>query len=144
VIADAGGWTIVDDSVTGSGVNQINYVGTWSHCGPCTTMSTPPPYAESTSWSGVAGDYLTLTFTGSKLELYGVTDPGSGIAAVTIGAAGDEVDVDFYSLTRAGDQLLWSVAVPGGDMKTFRLRVTGTKDPISTGRVVSIDRINIR
>src|SRR5579859_4474897 len=51
---DAGPLITVDDSVAGTMNNQFNYVGTWGHCNPCTTPTTPPLYNNTNSWAGGA------------------------------------------------------------------------------------------
>ena len=69
----------------GSGVNSINDTHTWSY---------------------VAGQTASFTFTGNKFYVIGVTDPGHGTATVTV----DGVEVgmaDDRSPTRSGRQITY-------------------------------------
>jgi hypothetical protein len=51
--------------------------------------------------------------------------------------------IDFYASTRNGNQLLWtSPTLPTGT-HTFKLRVTGKKNPNSSDTFVVPDRVDI-
>jgi hypothetical protein len=146
-VRDAGPLVTIDDATTGTGNNQFNYVGTWGHCNPCTTASTPPLHAMTNSWAG-GGDasgteYLTFAFVGSELHFYGVKDPRNGIGGVSIDGAA-ETKVDFYAATRAGNTLLFSSPTLAQGTHTFKLRVTSTKNTASSGTTVTVDRIDVR
>jgi hypothetical protein len=144
---DAGPLMSIDDSVTGTGLDQFNYVGAWSHCNPCTTASTPPLYMGTNSWAGGgdagAGDYVTFRFSGTEIVLHGVRDPRNGRGAVSIDN-GAETTVDFYATARAGDQTIWSSSVLPSGTHTLKLRATGTKNASSMGTTVVVDRVEFR
>src|SRR5262249_30914671 len=60
--------TIVDDAVQGTGPNQFNYVGSgWTHNTTTATMGT---FDGTVSTDNVSGDFATLTFTGSRIQVY--------------------------------------------------------------------------
>jgi hypothetical protein len=147
VVRDAGPFTTVDDSVTGTATNQFNYVGTWGHCMACTTVSTPPLHNASNSWAGgvdASGtEYMTFAFVGSELQFYGVKDPRNGIGAASIDG-GTETKIDFYAAVRAGDTLLYSSPVLAQGSHTFKLRVTSMKNASSAGTTITVDRIDVR
>jgi len=136
----------VDDSVVGTGTNQFNYVGTWNHCAPCTTATTPPLYNTSNSWTdgGDAGatESTSLGFVGVQIGLFGAVDPRNGIGAVSVDG-GAETMVDFYAASRAGNHLVWTSPELTPGMHTLRLRVTRTKNATSTGLTVVVDRVEI-
>jgi hypothetical protein len=135
----AGNGTSVDDSVRGRGTNQVNYVGAnWQHCTGCGGEL----YNRSNSWNGTANQSLTVSFSGTQLNFYGVVDAHHGIGTVSIDG-GPETSIDFYRATRAGNVRLWSSPVLADGPHTFRLRVTGTKNASSTGTMVAIDRVEI-
>jgi photosystem II stability/assembly factor-like uncharacterized protein len=99
-------------------------------------------YNLSNSWDATANDYLTVTFAGTGIRLYGVTRAQTGIGAASIDG-GAEALIDTYSATDRGNQLLWSSpSLPAGT-HTLKLRVTGTKNPSSTGFYVTPDRVDI-
>jgi hypothetical protein len=146
-VRDAGPLVTIDDATTGTGNNQFNYVGTWGHCGPCSTTSTPPLHAMTNSWAG-GGDasgteYLTFAFVGSELHFYGVKDPRNGIGGISIDG-GMETKVDFYATARAGNTLLFSSPPLAQGTHTFKLRVTSTKNAASSGTTITVDRIDVR
>jgi sucrose-6-phosphate hydrolase SacC (GH32 family) len=131
------GTATLDDEAYGTQQNQFNYSGSgWLH-GACTDC-----YNSTNSWDNTSNQYVTVTFTGTQIALYGVKDPKHGIGAVSIDG-GTETNIDFYAATRAGNQLLWtSPKVPKGP-HTFKLRVTGTKNASSSGTWVVPDHVDI-
>ena len=97
----------------------------------------------SNSWDDVTGDSVTVRFSGTQVRLYGVLDPQHGIGAVSIDG-GAETTVDFYSPTRAGNQVLWSSPVLPAGRHALTLRVTGTRNAASSDTFVVPDRVDIR
>jgi hypothetical protein len=82
--------TIVDDAVAGTGQNQFNYVGSgWTHVTGSATMATFDG-TVSTDRNTVAGDYATLTFTGSGITLYADETGSSGTATITVDGAAQQ------------------------------------------------------
>jgi hypothetical protein len=138
----------VDDSVMGTAQNQFNYVGSgWGHClgvSQCGAGDTanPPLYNISNSWNAVTNEYVTFTFTGTQIRFYGTIDTNLGIGAVSIDN-GAETNIDFYSATRKGNQLLWTSPVLSAGTHTFKLRVTSTKNPSSTYTAIAVDRVDV-
>ncbi|MFL6350524.1 MAG: RICIN domain-containing protein [Bryobacteraceae bacterium] len=128
----------IDDSVAGTGQNQFNYVGAWQHCTNCGSNL----YNQSNSWDNTADDSVTLAFTGTQIQFYGVTDTRHGIGAVSIDGGG-ETSIDFYASVRAGNVLLWTSPTLAAGSHVFKLRVTGTRNPNSTGTFVAVDRIDV-
>ncbi|MET7455772.1 NPCBM/NEW2 domain-containing protein [Streptomyces sp. NPDC005574] len=130
----------VDDSVRGSGRDQFDYRGSgWGHAtgegGPA------QPYQGTNSWTDHNGDSVDFVFTGTRLTLRGITDPGHGIGAVSVDGAAP-ADIDFYSATRTGDVPLWtSPTLPDGH-HTFTLSWTGRKNGAATGTAVTLDRVD--
>src|SRR5215471_9474257 len=84
--------TIVDDSVQGTGLNQFQYTGTgWVHAATTSTMGT---FDGTVSTDNVAGDYATLTFTGSRIRVYANEAAGYGSVTVSVdGAAAQTVSL---------------------------------------------------
>jgi O-glycosyl hydrolase len=128
----------VDDSASGTGPNKFNYAGDWQHCTDCGDEL----YGKSNSWDATTGDTVTVAFTGTRIAFYGVVDPQHGIGAVSVDG-GTEATVDFYAANRTGDRLLWTSPVLANGNHTFRLRVTGTRNPHSSATYVVPDRVNI-
>ncbi|QHW33095.1 hypothetical protein GZH47_21340 [Paenibacillus rhizovicinus] len=132
-----GGAGTIDDSVTGTGLNQFEYVGTWT-----ATSGSGTKYNGGDHYSLTTNNYYQVDFNGTGIKLYGSKDAHHGIAAVSIDG-GTEVDVDFYAASRADNALLWtSPTLPAGN-HSVKVRVKGTKNASSTGYVVTADRVVI-
>src|SRR5208282_5131755 len=74
--------TIVDDAVTGTGMDQFNYVGSgWTHITGSSTMGT---FDGTVSTDNVQGDSATLTFTGAQIKVYANEVSGYGTATFSV------------------------------------------------------------
>ena len=132
----------VDDSQTGTGSNQFDYTGSWTTCTSGCTPATPNMYNFTNSWSNTTNDQVTVQFSGTQIALFGLLDVNGGQGAVSIDG-GTEITVDFYNISRAGDQLIWTSPFLAAGTHTLKLRVTGNKDAVSTGYYVVPDSVRI-
>lgn len=124
--------SIVDDSSA-----SVTYAGGWGHA-----SGEAGPYAGSNSYSDVADDTATLSFTGIGVKVHAVTAPSHGIAAISVDG-GAETLVDEYSAVRTGDVTVWSSPELASGPHTIRVRVTGTKRAESEGGWVTVDRFEV-
>lgn len=118
-----------DDSITGTGLLQFNYVGSgWNHC---TTGCPSGSFSSTLSTDVNANDYVTMTINGvnplrspgvSTMKLYGYTCPNCGVLAISIDG-GSETFVDLYSPTPQSNALLYTLSFY--NTHTFKFRVTG-------------------
>ena len=137
--ASAAATITVDDAIQGTGPDQFAYTGSsWGHASG--EGAPANPYDGTNSWTGTTGDTVSLTFTGTQLTFYGVTDPGHGIGAVSLDG-GAPTDVDFYSTARTGDVALWTSPTLSDGPHTFTLTATGRKNPASGGAFITVDRV---
>jgi hypothetical protein len=135
--------TSVDDSVQGSGPNQMAYSGSWGHCSPCGGDSAwIPLHGGSNSWSKIANDTAILAFNGTRASVYGLLGPDAGIAALSVDG-GPETLVDQYNVSRQGNTILWSTPLLPAGTHSMKIRVTGTKNISSTGAYVEVDRVDV-
>lgn len=132
----------VDDNVMGTGQNQWDYVGAWTHCTNCNETSPAIYYDASQSWDNTANDYVTVTFTGTQIAFYGVTGPWQGIAAMSIDG-GTATNVDLYNSIKTGDVLLWTSPLLSNSTHTLKILVSGTKNSASSGDYIAVDRVDI-
>ncbi len=118
--------TFTDDAVQGTGIDQHDYVGSgWVH------GSNTPTFNNSTlSYSNVAGEYVTFTFDGGGISWYTEKKDTHGIVAISIDG-GAETNIDLYSSTEEHSEL-YSSGYVGPGIHTFKIRITGTKNPAST------------
>jgi hypothetical protein len=133
------GHTIVDDAVQGTGQNQINYVGSWSHL---TTAPILGSFRGTLSVSDTANDYATIRFTGTQIKLYTALAGTGGIAAVSIDG-GPESMVDTYNDRDAGDVLVYTSPTLTRGSHTLEIRNTGLHNALGAGMRIDVDRIDI-
>jgi hypothetical protein len=132
----------VDDSAQGTGQNQFNYIGSgWSHCTGCDNNAYGF-FNGSNSWDNTSGDSVTVTFTGTQLLFYGVVGPAHGIGAVSIDG-GPELTIDFYTVTNAGNALLYTSPLLSAGQHTLKVRVTGGQNSNATWNGINPDRVDI-
>lgn len=122
----------VDDSSA-----SVTYTGSWGHA-----SGEAGPYSGTNSYSDVAGDTATLSFTGTGVKVHAVTAPDHGIAGISIDG-GTETLVDEYSAARTGDVAVWSSPGLASGPHTIRVRVTGTQRAESAGGWVTVDRFEV-
>lgn len=129
--------TIINDSESGTGNSQFEYIGSWNYY-PGQAIC----YGNDNHCSGTTNNYSLVRFEGTQIKLYGMVDPSHGIAAVSIDG-GPETNVDFYSPTPAGNVLLYTSPVMTGTQHTLKIRVTGTKNGYSSNYYIVPDRVDI-
>ena len=128
--------TMIDDSVTGTGENQYEFVGTWGN-------STPEEaYMKTDHYSNTTDNYYQVKFTGTQVKVYGEMNNSFGIVAISIDG-GPETLVDCFSATRVVNTLLYKSPVLSDGNHTVKVRITGTKNASSTGTWHTADRIEI-
>jgi hypothetical protein len=131
--------TTVDDAVVGTGQNQINYVGAWTHV---TNTSIPNCFNGTVSYTDTANDFATISFTGTQVKFYIAQRNNRGIAAVSIDG-GAETNVDEYAAADAGNVLAFTSPTLAAGSHTFKVRNTGTHNANSSGTRVDIDRFDL-
>jgi hypothetical protein len=138
------GTVTIDDSVTGTGPNQWSYGGTgWSACTSCNETNPPVTYYNASQhWTSTTGDRASLSFSGTRVALYGAVAPWHGIAAVSVDG-GTATSVDLYAASKAGNVLLWTSPLLAAGAHTLTVQATGTKNGASTGTTIVVDRADI-
>ncbi|MBB6730915.1 discoidin domain-containing protein [Cohnella zeiphila] len=125
----------VNDTVTGTGTDQFDYTGTWT-----AETGNAFNYHEDNHQSSAEGDSYEVKFSGVQIQLYSELENDMGIVGVSIDG-GDEAMVDTYSSTHIGDALAYtSPRLPDGT-HTLKVRLTGTKNPDSSGTKHVADRV---
>jgi GH43 family beta-xylosidase len=128
----------INDFDTGTGLNQVEYAGTWNSGSGCGNQC----FWGNDHWSGETDASATIRFTGTKVALLSVVDTGNGIAAISIDG-GAEQRIDYYSSIRVGEQRVYVSPTLATGPHTLKIRVTGDKNAASTNAVVSLDRIEV-
>jgi hypothetical protein len=130
---NASGMTIIDDTQFSYFVSGTNKG--WNHSTSCLEA-----FSSTSSNSPSVGNYTTVSFTGTTVQLYGVTDNSHGIGGISIDG-GAEVSADFYSATRRGYQLVFTKTGLSNASHTMKIRVTGNKNALSSGVCIVVDAI---
>jgi methyl-accepting chemotaxis protein len=130
------GVTTVLDYVEGSGLHQFQYVGAWLHGNGYATD------AGGDAYCSVAGDHLSMRFSGRRLRFFGSVDKQQGMAEVSIDG-GEPVLVDFYSPVRRAHVQLWESPELTNGEHTFRLVVSPKKNPESRYFWASVAKVEI-
>lgn len=89
--------------------------------------------------SNTYGDYTIINFYGTGIELYGDKNEESGIATVSIDD-GAEIGIDLYSDANKADTYLYSSEKLFPGNHTLKVRVSGQKNPFSSGNNISLTR----
>ncbi|HEY0828273.1 MAG TPA: hypothetical protein VGE40_09275, partial [Bacilli bacterium] len=129
--------TTTDDNITGTGVNQVNYISGWT----LYNSSTLGLYNDTMHYSNILDSTAQYQFNGAGVTLYSQKDGDKGIAAVSIDG-GSETLVDLYSSTHQGSVAVWSSGTLSPGTHTLKVRVTGTKNASSNNTYLTIDRID--
>ena len=128
--------TSVNDGEVGVGPSSFSYSGTWG------TSSDPAKYQQDDHYSSTTGDAVVISFRGTSIALFGAKAAWHGIAAVSLDD-GPEVDADCYAATREDQARLYASATLPDGVHRLKVRVSGRKNPASTGTTVAVDRVDV-
>lgn len=133
--------TTVNDSVTGTGINQFEYYDTphWTHSSQTGCYNGDNTYANM---SRTASDYMKFRFLGTQIKLYGSKASNHGIAAVSIDG-GAETDLDYYASARQDGILLYTSPVLADGYHELKARVKMEKNTAATGYCITADRVDV-
>jgi hypothetical protein len=129
--------TTVNDNTTGTGLNQFNYQGSWSYYN-----SQSGAYDSDNHWSSTTNNAYTFQFSGQQARVYASMAPNNGILAFSVDN-GAETYFDAYAAMRVDNVLLFATPTLGNGVHTLKVRVTGLKNPASSGYNVPADRIDV-
>ena len=129
----------INDTVTGTGMNQFDYVGTgWQ------TSHNSGEYNGDDHYdaSGNSRDYVSMQFNGTSVTYWYSVASHHGIAGVSIDG-GPESLVDQYSSSRSDGTAHWTSAQLNNGVHTIKIRLTGNKNSHSSSNVITLDRLDI-
>ena len=128
--------TELNDATVGTGLNQFNYSGSWSTDKPATAYQSDNHYANATNAS------YRVQFSGTQASIYAEKSSALGIVGVSIDG-GTETMVDPYASSRSEQNLLYTSPALAAGTHTITVRITGTKNPSSTGTYAAADRVEV-
>jgi autotransporter-associated beta strand protein len=133
--------TSVDDSAIGTGANQFQYVGAWSHTTPGTSTATMGTFQGTVSTDSVMGDVATLNFSGSQIKVYADEKSTYGSVAISIDG-GTATTVSLANSANspngqgAGDVLIYTSPTLGAGTHTLSFLNTANS-------TIALDRVEI-
>jgi hypothetical protein len=129
----------LDNANRGTGISQFNYVGSgWVHG----VSSSDPYFNQTVSFSNVANNYLTLSFTGNRIEFYSSKASHHGIVAISIDN-GPETNVDLYAATRQNFVMAYNSGILTQGNHVLKVRVTGTGNAAGNGKYAIVDYVKV-
>jgi hypothetical protein len=128
-----------DNASRGTSSNQFDYVGSgWVH-----GVSSSDPYLNQTvSFSNASNNFVTLSFTGSRIEFYSAKASHHGVVAISIDN-GPETNVDLYAASRQNFVMAYNSGVLSDGNHILKIRVMGSRNAASTGAYAIIDYVKV-
>jgi beta-galactosidase GanA len=115
------------------------YTGNWTHA--ANQSFTGGDYRNTESFSSVAGDSVSVSFTGPSVRWVSSLDSNHGIADVFLDGVKVST-VDTYGSPKAFGQVLYRADNLPAGQHTLTITATGTRNPSSAGTFVVIDAID--
>jgi len=133
--------TPIEDTATGTTSGRVQLSANW---GQCTTTCANAATDQSYLWTATAGSTATVRFKGHQLTWFGMKEPFSTIATVSVDG-GAAVDVDPYAATAsAGTVALYTSPVLAEGSHTAVITMTSRRNSASTGgSSITFDRAQI-
>ncbi len=134
-LAAHAGYTYDDRDAT------LAYTGNWFHAGPEENY-TGGDYQHSESFSQVAGDSVSIPFTGTGIRWVTSKDPSHGIADVYLD--GSKVDsVDLYAPGKVNQFTGYQARGLAAGAHTLKIVVTGQKNAKASSPFVVVDAVDL-
>lgn len=96
------------------------------------------------SFSKISGSTAVIKFNGNKIELLGEKTDNKGKATFKIDSGPESAEVDLYAATGTNNsQVIFEAKDLPDGQHTLTVKVTGTKNPASSGFYVLIDGARI-
>ncbi|WP_432843026.1 hypothetical protein [Dactylosporangium sp. CA-092794] len=106
------------------------------------TTGVPDMFNGTANWSFTAGATATFTFTGTGVALHAVRDTDQQIMALSVDGGAESL-MDNYAPVRNASGVAWTSPGLAAGTHTLRIRVTGTKNPASSGWNVALDSADV-
>ena len=138
-------YEFINDTVVGTGINEFNFVGAWR-----TSKNYPNLFFEGNehwfNWTNyVEGDvfpYVTMTFEGNGIEVYGNKNTMMGIYEITVDD-GEPVEVDAYATQRHTRCMLFAVDGLSNGTHTIKIQSTQKRNAAATSSDIEVDFVKV-
>jgi hypothetical protein len=128
--------TTINDNAMGSGLNQFFFSPGWN----VGSSAISGYYLNDEHYSNVQNSFYQVTFFGSQIQVYSTLHPSNGISAYSVDG-GAEILVDQYAVQASSQNLVFNSGVLSPGIHTLKVRVTGTRNPLSAGTYGEADRV---
>jgi len=119
----------------------LTYEGSWGHAGSEVNW-TAGDYKTTESYSDVAGDSVSVPFTGTAVRWISSRDSNHGIADVYLDGT-KVATVDTYGSAKATQQVFYDARGLTDGPHTLKIVATGTKNAAAAGTFVVVDAIDL-
>ena len=130
----------INDSVTGTGLNQFEYVGSDWH-----TSAVPNAlgaYQNDEHYAFVTGTFAHFRFNGTQVKIYTLKEPAGGNIGYAIDGGAEQV-VSNYAASSAGNQLSYTSAVLSSGNHDLVIRVVGSHEPSASSNTITVDKAEV-
>lgn len=115
----------------------VSYEGSWTH------DPMPGAYANTFSYSNVAGNNASFTFEGSGISFLSSLESNRGLAEIVLdGVSQGKIDLYSAAAVRQSEVFRADNLSPG--QHTIQVLVTGEKNPAAVGAYVDVDAFVVR
>ncbi len=127
---------VINDTVLGGDVNTLFYSAGWA------AATNPGEFKNDDHYSRTADSFIRFSIFGTAFRYWFSMAPQHGIAEVTID---NQVvaTIDEYAPVRMDGRTSWTSPGMQNELHNVVIRVTGAKNPASSGTVVTLDRVDV-
>jgi hypothetical protein len=130
----------INDTVTGTGLNQFDYgVSGWFYYnGP----TIPTAYQEDEHYAYMTNVVAHFRFHGTQVKIYTVKEPHGGIIGYNLDGMG-ETTMSNYAPTIMGNMLSYTSPVVADGDHDLVIRVTGMHEMASDANAITVDKAEV-
>jgi mannan endo-1,4-beta-mannosidase len=128
--------TSYNDTLTGTGQNQFNFVNAW-YTSTCTNC-----YQTDNHFTDDATASYSFQFSGTQAKIFGEMGPNIAIMAISVDG-GSEVMIDGYSSSKQDSTLQYTTPVMNAGTHTVKVRNSGNRNAAAVASYIVADRVDV-
>ena len=122
--------TIIDDSETGTNLNQFNFSEGWIADRASVDYNETEHWTNKNQWINEKAPSFELKFKGTKIELYGKKDNDLGIYAISIDD-NEPIEIDAYNLDAQNQEKLFEASNLTNEEHVLRFQILDKRNPMA-------------
>ena len=130
----------VNNSVTGTALNQFEFVGPDWH--PTNVSPAIGAYQNVEHYAFVTNTIARFRFNGTQVKIYTVKEAVGGNISYTLDGGPEQI-VSNYASNSAGQQLSYSSPVMTAGNHTLVIKVAGSHELAATSNTITIDKAEV-